>query len=196
MDLVHKEKQERFLRLLEPQADRLSRFARAMAPSVEDARDLMSETILLAFDNLESLKHEAAFQSYLFTIAHRLNVRRSERGKRFGEYDEAQVLQIPDTHPLPDVRAEVRILYDALATLPERTREAIVLFEISGLSLEEVREIQGGSLSGVKSRIVRGREQLAKVLGIEQPKPARERTTPARTEASRLNRFLVISAEK
>jgi RNA polymerase sigma-70 factor (ECF subfamily) len=56
------------------------------------------------------------------------------------------------------------VLDRALARLPEKQREAVILFEISGFSLAEIREIQGGSLSGVKSRIVRGRDNLANLL--------------------------------
>jgi len=48
----------------------------------------------------------------------------------------------------------------------------VILFEISGLSLQEIVEIQGGSLSGVKSRIVRGRERLAVLLGERKPSPS------------------------
>jgi RNA polymerase sigma-70 factor (ECF subfamily) len=57
------------------------------------------------------------------------------------------------------------MLHAALGRLPGTQREAIVLFELAGLSLEDVREVQGGSLSGVKSRIVRGRRRLAELLG-------------------------------
>ncbi len=56
-----------------------------------------------------------------------------------------------------------------MASLPEKQREALALFEISGLSIEEVREIQGGSLSAVKMRLVRGREQLALLLRSRGP---------------------------
>jgi DNA-directed RNA polymerase specialized sigma24 family protein len=43
-----------------------------------------------------------------------------------------------------------------------------VLFEISGFPLEEIRQLQGGTLSGVKSRLKRGREQL-RVWLLETP---------------------------
>jgi RNA polymerase sigma-70 factor (ECF subfamily) len=58
----------------------------------------------------------------------------------------------------------VRLLYEALQKLPEEQREAIILFEISGFSLKEVQQIQGAGLSAVKSRIVRGKKKLARLL--------------------------------
>ena len=59
---------------------------------------------------------------------------------------------------------EIEGLYKAMNRLPEKQREAVSLYEISGFSLAEVQQIQGGSLSGVKSRITRGREALAEIL--------------------------------
>jgi len=51
-----------------------------------------------------------------------------------------------------------------LERLPIREREAIVLFEITGLSIKEIQEIQGGTLSGVKSRMARARNRLKGML--------------------------------
>ena len=58
---------------------------------------------------------------------------------------------------------------EALQTLSERERAAILLFEIAGLSLEEVRHIQGEmSLSTIKSRLSRSRAKLRSyILAIE-----------------------------
>lgn len=64
----------------------------------------------------------------------------------------------------PDVDSDVQELYDALSQLPLKSKEAIILCEINGLSHKEIQEIQGGSLSGVKSRIARGKKQLLQIL--------------------------------
>ena len=48
----------------------------------------------------------------------------------------------------------------ALATLPAEQREAIVLHELEGFSVDEVAEMQHASASAVKSRLSRGRERL------------------------------------
>jgi RNA polymerase sigma-70 factor, ECF subfamily len=157
---------ERFLSLLSPLKASLSRFARAMTGDTEAAKDLTSETILKAYESFDKLKDAGSFQSYLFTIASRLNQKERLRGKRWTEWDEERIAKMPASTPEPEIRIEVELLYQALQQLPEKQREAIVLFEISGLSLEEIKEIQGGSLSGVKSRIVRGRESLAELLGV------------------------------
>jgi DNA-directed RNA polymerase specialized sigma24 family protein len=64
----------------------------------------------------------------------------------------------------PETQADTQILYDALQRLPHKQREAFVLFEISGFSLQEIQEMQGDSLSAVKMRLVRARETLRTML--------------------------------
>src|SRR6185503_12654695 len=125
-----------------------------------------------------SLREERAFKSYLYTTATRLVHRRHERKKRFGPIDAAVLETLHATGPAPDAQIDVELLYQALEHLPEAMREAVVLFEISGLSLLEIREVQGGSLSGVKSRIARGREKLAELLGARNDEPQALREQP------------------
>ncbi len=162
---VTREHTERFLLLLEPVHDNLARFAQSMTSSREEAADLVSETVLRALESFGELKDEKAFLGWLFTIATRLNRRKSMRDKLFGRFNEKEIEQRPSAGPSPEIGHDISMLYQAMAGLRQTEREAVVLFEIVGLSLEEVRQIQGGSLSGVKSRLVRGRKKLARLLG-------------------------------
>lgn len=159
------QRKERFLLLLEPVHDSLARFARSMTNGSEEARDLVGETVLRALENFGELKDDRAFLAWLFTIATRLQRRREKRAKLFGVYDEVEISRRPSPVSSPETAHDVSVLYSGLAQLGRKERETIVLFEIAGLSLEEVRQAQGGSLSGVKSRLVRGRKKLTKLLG-------------------------------
>jgi RNA polymerase sigma-70 factor (ECF subfamily) len=82
-------------------------------------------------------------------------------------YDEQAAELLPDPGALPDTNHDVKLLNELLSKLPDKQREAIVLFELSGFSIEEIRDLQGGSLSGVKMRLSRGRDQLR--LWLEEP---------------------------
>lgn len=172
-----REKQVRFERLLNPIWNQLARYCHAAAGERETARDLMSETLLLAFQNFHQLRNDTVFKSYLFRIASRVNSHWGERAARQTPLTDELIRHL-ESHSLKDdgeaaIRSlEVGELYEALKTLPAKQREAIVLFEISGLSLKEVQEVQGGTLSGVKTRIVRGREELAKKLGVRNTRPS------------------------
>ncbi|MGE3802814.1 MAG: RNA polymerase sigma factor [Candidatus Kapaibacterium sp.] len=151
-----------------PIRHRLVQFSRALTDDEEEARDLVGDVVLVALQAFPKLQDEEAFLSWLFTIATRLQRRRRSRGRRFQRYD---TTVHPDTLPTPaydqEVRADIEALRRAIAQLPEKQKEVVVLFEISGLSLQEICEIQGGSLSGVKMRLVRGRKRLAELLGVE-----------------------------
>lgn len=129
-----------------------------------DAQDVVSETVYQALMGFSKLRDEQAFVSYIFTIARRIVKRRNWRNRFFGEYDEASALAIPHSDMSPEVQMDVVLLRAALLKLSEKTREAIVMFELNGFSLEEIRQLQGGSLSGVKTRLLRGRKQLARIL--------------------------------
>ena len=172
------ERQQRFLQLLDPMRPRLSRFAWAMTRDRDEAEDLAAETIAAAWEGFGQLRDESAFPGWLLRIAVRIHRRARRRRKFWGLFSQEHAEQLRDTSTAPDVAAEIRILYEALSRLPERQREAVVLFEVSDLPLEEIQQIQGGTLSGVKSRVVRGRERLAELM-TERPA-----TNPERTPAS------------
>jgi RNA polymerase sigma-70 factor (ECF subfamily) len=159
---------ERFMRLLMPAYKRLEDFAFAMARDREEARDLVAQTVLVAFESFDRLRDDQAFVAYLFTIASREFQRGRRRSRWFGPFSQPGAERIEYRGTAPDVSVDVDLLYTALARLPHREREAVVLFEISGFSMKEVRAIQGGSLSGVKVRIFRARRRLAVLLGARE----------------------------
>jgi RNA polymerase sigma-70 factor (ECF subfamily) len=167
-------KQREFLALLQPALASLNRFASAMCRDSnnrddERARDLVSETILRAYEQFDRLRDDQAFLSYLFTIAVRLNRDDRQKRSRWRTIEDSDRERV-DSNASPETDADVSLLYDAIAKLPKKYREAIVMNEIVGLTLTEVAEIEGVSLSAIKSRVSRGRKKLAKMLGVtDQP---------------------------
>jgi RNA polymerase sigma-70 factor (ECF subfamily) len=164
------EKQQRFMALFEPAQPRLQRFVLAMTRDAERAKDIIGETILIAFQRFETLRHEEAFLSFLFTIATRV-ARRHAGARNTTALDTAEVERLFDPATPADVAVDIARLHNALQQLPEQQREAVLLFEIAGFSTAEVRDIQGGSLVAVRVRISRGRKRLATLLGVEEPLP-------------------------
>lgn len=166
------EKKILFLELFEPLRDSLYRFSRAMTKNSDDAMDLAQETTLQAFDNFEKLRSPKAFQSFLFTIASRIHKRSNWRKRFFFSFSKAEDYQkaaenIPDKFSNSDSKYDLEALYKAINKLSNEKKEALILFEINGLSLEEIKEIQGVSLSAVKSRVQRARKFLAEELGVD-----------------------------
>jgi RNA polymerase sigma-70 factor (ECF subfamily) len=54
---------------------------------------------------------------------------------------------------------------EAIFSLPPLQREALILFEYEGLSLNEVAEIAGTDVGAIKARLYRAREGLKRLLG-------------------------------
>ncbi len=166
-------KQREFLALLMPVPPKLSRFCQAMCrgkhgPDGERAKDLVSETILKAYEHFDTIREPNAFLSYLFTIATRTNRHERKRSAKWQPISELEIEAFADERNAPDANADVAYLYAALAKLNKKQREAIIMSEITGLKLEEVAIIQSSSLSAVKSRVSRGRKKLAKLLGVNE----------------------------
>jgi RNA polymerase sigma-70 factor (ECF subfamily) len=169
LTMTSEDKQILFLELFEPCRESLVRFVKAMTRNNDYSKDLVQETILRAYDKFDKLKEYNAFQSYLFSIASNIYKRYKWRRRFFWDTDSSDESDnifenIHSRETETDSNYDIEILWKALSKLPEKQREAIVLFDIIGLGIEEIREIQGGSPSGIKSRIQRGKQELSEML--------------------------------
>jgi RNA polymerase sigma-70 factor, ECF subfamily len=194
-------KQEAFLKLLGAVHDRLWRFALAMTRDHPDAEDLMSETILATYERFHTIRDPQAFTSFLFTVATRLYRHKERRARWFGHIGIEEANEIAASDGSPEISMDLRLMREAIASLPVKQSEAVMLFEISGFSLEEIRAIQGGTLSGVKSRLRRGRLELARKLGVTGGSGERELgqviSPKVKTETidlPRIHQFFAITA--
>ncbi len=164
MDKRASSKQEEFMGLYNQSHARLSRYVQSVVYNRTDVKDIISETVLRVYERFDSIEKRESFIYYLFKTASRLITDLHKKQNRYVEYNEEIVLEIPVEDIDTAQALEVKDLYHALSRLPLMVREAIVLFEIEGFSQDEICEIQGGTLSGVKSRISRGRETLKKLI--------------------------------
>ncbi len=160
-------KQNKFLALYEPIHDRFERFCRARVYGDLDYKDLMNETLLLAYSKFDTLKSEKAFLSFLFTISVRYLASNARKEKKTMDTEGLDMSNIVDKQANTEQSANVYLLHQALSLLPVEQKEAIILFEISGFSIKDIVEIQNASESAVKQRLKRGRERLAAILTFE-----------------------------
>jgi len=150
-----------FWELVEQERHVTWRLCRALTRSYEDAQDLMSDTILAAYQSFPKLRDTNAFRKFLSTIAVRLQRRKQWRGRLFAPLAEAADSVYETT---AESSHDLKLLMTALERLPHREREALVLFELSDFSIMEIQQIQGGTASGVKSRLGRARMKLKEFL--------------------------------
>lgn len=158
-------KKKEFMQLFGPVHARFERFCKARAYGEMDFRDLMQETVRIAFEKFDTLKEKGAFLHFLFGISIRVlsNAARKNREQRLPEkFDYAH------NERSAEKQLEIRELYEALGKLPAIQREALILFEISGFSIREIAELQQSGESAVKQRLVRGRQALSEIM-TEKP---------------------------
>ncbi|MBI1838391.1 MAG: RNA polymerase sigma factor [Flavobacteriia bacterium] len=160
-------KQEEFLKLYEPIHDRFERFCRARVYGDMEFRDLMNETLLVAYEKFETLKSSQAFLSFLFSISVRILANQNRKKSEVRLEIDGSILKKQDNHAQTDLEVEIYFLYESLAKLGDDQRESLILFEISGFSIKEIAEIQNASESAVKQRLKRGREKLTEILTFE-----------------------------
>lgn len=138
--------------------------ARRVSPVEID--DVMQDIFIRMQRGLPALRDEDRFTSWLFQIA-RSSIAEHMRARQRhrlpdGETDE------PAMEPDEDDRAAVRSLASCVtvfvAALPSPYREAVTLVELEGLTAREAADMAGISVSGMKSRVQRGREQLRRMF--------------------------------
>lgn len=157
-------KQKQFLRLYKPVHSRFEKFCRARAFGDMPPEDLVNETLLIAYKKLDKLQNEKVFLSFLIGISTRI-LANSYRKKRSKTVEEESIF-IDHADPVDHIERqfEIELLYESLAKLPEKQREAIILFEITGFSIKEIMQIQNSGESAVKQRLARGRKELARIV--------------------------------
>ena len=156
----------RLMELLEPFHAQALATARRLSRSIDDGDDLYQETLHRAFDKLPTLRDPQRFRSWFFAVllsVHRSRARKAA-WKRFFSWEEAHARGFDpggvDGRQHEEERRGSARASAALGSLAAVEREAIVLFELEGFSLEEIASLHGASLSAVKSRLARGRKRL------------------------------------
>ncbi len=140
--------------------------ARRVASAVE-VDDLVQEILVRVHKGLATLRDDESFGGWVYRIAARTIADRARSETRDpiahgtdlvdaarGDSDEAADLQLE--------LGECVALF--VARLPSPYREAITLTELQGLTQKQAGEMLGTSLSGMKSRVQRGREKIREMF--------------------------------
>ena len=148
-----------------------------MVGNAEDAKDLLQETYLSAYQGIGSFKGDAAFSTWVYRIAtnHALMLLRKKNPDTVGldeipipTHEELKRRTITDWALDPKeaiLRNEVReLLEHAIQNLPPNYRAVVVLRDVDGLSTTETAQIMGISEGAVKTRLHRARLFLREAL--------------------------------
>ena len=155
-----------FRNLLLAEIPNLRAFAASLSGSMQNADDLVQDTLLKAWSHSGSFTPGTNIRAWLFTILRNTfySLYR-KRGREVQDTDGiyAERLATPASQESAIDLADLRT---ALAKLPEDQREVIIMVGAMGLSYEEASEICGVAVGTIKSRVNRARNRLAELLGI------------------------------
>ena len=138
-----------------------------------DAEEAFTAALYLAWKNLPTFRGDSGFGTWMYRIASNTALEVVRRRKptvsldapRDSESEDSPSFDIAD--PIAEFEQSIAdndALSTALASLPNDSREALILAEIAGLTLAEIAEHQGSSLSATKVRVHRARKSLRELL--------------------------------
>ncbi|HTV30403.1 MAG TPA: sigma-70 family RNA polymerase sigma factor [Xanthobacteraceae bacterium] len=145
----------------------LRAFAISLAGSVDRADDLVQETLVRALANIDSFQPGTNMGAWLFAILR--NQFRSEYRKRRREVEDVDdhYAETLKSQPAQMGCVEFSELRAALGKLSSEQREALILVGAAGFSYDEAAAICHCAAGTIKSRVNRGRVELARLLAVD-----------------------------
>lgn len=132
--------------------------------SAADIDDLLQDIFVRMHQGLGTLRDEERFGGWVYRIANSAVVdaaRRRARGPQLAAVAEGPELAVAADDAAEQLQSDLgECVALFVGRLPSPYREAITLTELQGLSQKEAADMLGSSLSGMKSRVQRGREKI------------------------------------
>ena len=140
----------------------LGQFIRARVNHPATAEDILQDVFVKIQPQLDGLKEPDKLQSWIYLITRNAITDHYRTRKETVEVPETLAVE-PETDDgeVEELKAAFRRM---IFNLSEPYREALVLTEYEGLTQQQLADRLGISLSGAKSRVERGREQLKRML--------------------------------
>ncbi|MEN3001664.1 MAG: sigma-70 family RNA polymerase sigma factor [Armatimonadota bacterium] len=161
-------------------ADRIYNYVRRMVGNPQDAEDITQEVFLRAYQGLSQFDGRASFSTWLFRIATNLCIDHKRRQSRrvqtipyhHDETDEEEGdWEFPDTAQPSAIEQLLtkelqEVVERAIDALSPKLKTVLLLYDVEGLSYEQIAEALGIPMGTVKSRLFAAREQIRKQVEI------------------------------
>ena len=137
-----------------------------MVKSKEDAEDILQESFIEAFKNLESFRYESTFGSWLkrIVINKSINHLKLKRIPLVAFEDHENWIAEKEDEEIKEVDLDVSSIKSAIKQLPDGYRTIINLYLIEGYDHVEIGEILGISTSTSKSQYHRAKKKLVGLM--------------------------------
>lgn len=146
----------------------LRAFAISLSRNVAMADDIVQETILKAWSNLDKFDPSTNLQAWLFTILRNTYYSLLRKTRREVQDSDGTYAATMFDKPAHDGRLAYNDFQRAFDQLSPQHREVLILIGASGYSCEEAAGMMGVAVGTVKSRASRARARLAELLGLAE----------------------------
>jgi RNA polymerase sigma-70 factor (ECF subfamily) len=158
-----------FTVLVQRHRDRLWAVALRTTSNPDDAADALQDALLSAFRRADTFRGESAVTTWLHRIVVNAALDRMRRAAvrptvALPTGEDGVTLDIPDGRDDIGQRENQLVIAQALADLPEDQRQAVLLVDVEGYSVEDAASLLNCPTGTVKSRCSRGRAKLARQL--------------------------------
>jgi RNA polymerase sigma-70 factor (ECF subfamily) len=168
-----------FAELVELYKDKIYHLGYRMLNQKQEAEDIVQETFLRVFMNLEKYDENQKFSTWIYRIATNLCIDRLRKRKPNYSIDAEMsdsegtdwhsILSSDEAGPEEElILSETQLnIRDAIQTLPDKYKTVVVLRYLHDMSLQEISDVLEMPVTTVKTRVHRGREFLRKKLEPE-----------------------------
>lgn len=170
-----------FDRLVETCSPRVYNLAYRLVGNADDAQDLAQEAFVRVYHALPKFKWESAFSTWLYRIVSNACYDELKRRRRrpstmtditpegYDGESPAELLTDGATAADPVLQRErQQAVQQAITQLPEPFRLVLVLYDLRGLSYQEIADVLQQNMGTVKSRLNRARGLLREKLGAQR----------------------------
>ncbi|MBD3279627.1 MAG: sigma-70 family RNA polymerase sigma factor [Candidatus Pacebacteria bacterium] len=174
VELVRTQDQELYRHLVRRYESKLLRYAERLTGDSALAADVVQQSLIKAYVNLQSFNLKKKFSSWVYRIVHNEAVNQLKAEQRFLSFNLGEWLEelLPAKTDLAADLAKketAQQLKKCLAQLPLKYRSVLVLFYLEEKSYQEISEVLKIPVSTVGVRLLRGKKQLKKLWQSKIP---------------------------
>lgn len=142
-------------------------FAISLTRNSATADDMVQDTLVKAWTNIDKFQAGTNMRAWLFTILRNTYYSSRRKAKReVADVDGAHTEGLAEK-PAHDGRLQMTDFRQAFAKLSDEQREALLLVGASGFSYEEAADMCGVAVGTIKSRTNRARQRLAELMHLD-----------------------------
>ncbi|MDR3666036.1 MAG: RNA polymerase sigma factor [Ignavibacteriaceae bacterium] len=161
-----------FNRLINKYQQKIYWHARRMTGSHLDADEVVQEVLIVLYNKLKDFQFKSSLYTWIYRITstrciNYLNKLKLRKFIYFDDINSAEIGVKEDIVNDIDIKDKIKKLDQFLQILPTKQREIFILRNIDGLSYEEIAEITGKSIGGLKSNYFHAINKISEMMKNE-----------------------------